>query len=71
MNLQETFNTMKPKFDKELEGFFPHSRLETGFTEETGISITGTLILNELYLFLFRGKMDFGCSWSMDAGKLA
>lgn len=61
MNLQETFNTMKPKFDKELEGFFPHSRLETGFTEETGISITGTLILNELYLFLFREK------WILDA----
>lgn len=61
MNLQETFNTMKSKFDKELEGFFPHSRLETGFTEETGISITGTLILNELYLFLFREK------WILDA----
>lgn len=61
MNLQETFNTMKSKFDKELEGFFPHSRLETGFTEETGISITGTLILNELYLFLSREK------WILDA----
>lgn len=65
MNLQKTFNALKTKFDRELKGFFPHSKLKTDFTEETGISITGTLILRDLYLFMFKEEwvLDTIGSW--------